>query len=327
MSRRSLSSLGTFLIASLVIILWAGALLVPTPAQKEPLRVAVGMWPGNEAWILARDAGDLSFSQVNLIEMNWTSAAMRAVGNRVVDAAVLSLDEVIRQVQQGYPLKIVAVLDVSRGADLLMARQGIGSPQDLKGRRIGYEPRTSGAWLLSKALANADLKLGDVQPVPVNPAEVEEIFDELDLDGVVLAEPWRERMSALNLTKIYDSSVSGASIVRVLAVNPDALSEHREVLKSLVASHFKWMPQLRADSVIPAAVLRREGLTSEVFKEVLQRVESVDLEGNRRLLYQQEPWLGQLFIKLQHDLIEGEASAPLVQPSEVFDPRIVEDLP
>lgn len=327
MSRRSLTSLGTLLIAALVIILWGSALLVPTPMQEEPVRVAVGMWPGNESWILARDAGDLDFREVNLVEMNWTSAAMRAVGNRVVDAAVLSLDEVIRQIQQGYPLKIIAVLDISKGADLVMVRQGISAIADLRGRRIGYEPRTSGAWLLSKALMNANLKLGDVEPVPVNPAEVEEIFNELKLDGVVLAEPWRERMNALSLTQIYDSSLPGASIVRVLAVNPDALNERRDALRSLVQAHFKWMPKLRQSEEIPPPVLRREGLTNGVFRSVLERVESVDLERNRRLLHLEEPWLGALFMHLQESLIEGVSNASKVAPSDVFEPSILEELP
>ncbi|SKA81122.1 NitT/TauT family transport system substrate-binding protein [Prosthecobacter debontii] len=327
MSQRAPSTLATILIAISVIVLWASALMVPTPMQKEPLRVAVGMWPGTESLILARDAGDLKYGEVNLVEMNWTSAAMRAVGNRVVDAAVLSLDEVIRQIQQGYPLKIIAVLDISRGADVLVAKPSIASAADLKGGRIGYEPRTSGAWLLSKALSNANLKLTEVQPVPVNPAEVEEIFKELSLDGVVLAEPWRERMGELNLTRIYDSSTPGASIVRVLAINPDAIEPHEKVLRSLLQAHFKWIRKLREAQEIPALVLRREGLSQEVFQEVLKQIESVDLDRNQQLLDLRDPWLGRLFMGLQSGLIEGVSTATVVQPGEVFEPSIVEDLP
>lgn len=327
MSQRPFLSFGTIAIMALVAVLWGAALQVPVPPQEEPLRVAVGMWAGAEPWVLAREAGELDSRQINLVEMNWTSAAMRAVGNRVVDAAVLSLDEVIRQIHQGYPLRIVMVTDISRGADLLMTKGNIGSIAALKGCRIGYEPRTSGAWLLSKALQNANLKLSDVQQVPLNPAEVEEIFQELALDGVVLAEPWRQRLSSLNLNKVYDSSVTGASIVRVLAVHPDALVEHREALISLMQAHFRWMPRLFQKGEKLNPVLRREGVSGEVFQQILANVESVDLVRNRRLLGREEPWLGELFGELQKGLVEDLQGAPRLQPSEVFDPSLLEELP
>ena len=37
----------------LVLVLWAGALLLPVPEQDWPLKVAVGLWPGAEPWVLA----------------------------------------------------------------------------------------------------------------------------------------------------------------------------------------------------------------------------------------------------------------------------------
>ena len=291
------------------------------------MRVAVGMWAGAEPWILARQAGELNPSQVNLVEINWTSAAMRAVGNRAVDAAVLSVDEVIRQIHQGYPLKIIMVTDISRGADLLMAKPGLDSVAALKGGRIGYEPRTSGAWLLSKALKNSDLKLSEVQPVPLNPAEVEEIFGQLSLDGVVVAEPWKQRMKNLNLNKVYDSSHAGASIVRVLAVHPDSIVEHREALLSVMRAHFKWMPKLAEGGAVLNPILRREGISAEVFGTILSQLETVGLEENRKLLRQENAWLGQLFVDLQEGLVEDPGAGNRLEAGEVFDPSLLEVLP
>lgn len=327
MKHRPVITIGSVAIAASVLLLWTAALQLPTPTQAEPLRVAVGMWAGAEPWILAREAGELDARQVNLVEMNWTSAAMRAVGNRVVDAAVLSLDEVIRQIHQGYPLKIVMITDISRGGDFLMAKPGIDTVAELKGGRIGYEPRTSGAWLLSKALKNSDLKLSDVQPVPLNPAEVEEIFQELALDAVVLAEPWKQRMSGLHLNNVYDSSQPGASIVRVLAVHPDALTEHREALISLLRAHFKWMPRLTDGGAMMKPISRREGIPPEVFQEILSRLERVDLAQNRRLLGLEDPWLGAFFSSLQKGLVEDEAAVARLDPAKVFDTSLLEELP
>lgn len=329
MSRRTSTSSGTIVTALLVLTFWVAAMLVPSPIQKEPLRVAVGMWPAAEPWILAREAGDLSSVDINLVELNWNSAAMRAVGNRVVDAAVLSLDEVVRQIHQGYPLKIVMITDISRGADLLLTRPGLNTIAELKGTRIGYEPRTSGAWLLSRALENANLKFSEVQQVPLNPAEVDEVFATLNLDGVVLSEPWRQRIQALNLNLVYDSSRPGSEIVRVLAVHPEALEQHRESLVSLIKAHVKWMPRLDkgGEPELLKPILRRESITAEVFQSILDRIDIVDLARNRQLLRREDAWLGDIFIKIQKGLVEDTVAAKLIDPSEVFDPSLLEELP
>lgn len=326
MSQRPFISMGSIVVGCLVLLLWTAALQLPTPSQPEPLRVAVGMWVGAEPLILAREAGELDSREVNLVEINWTSAAMRAVGNRVVDAAVLSLDEVIRQISQGYPLKVIMVTDISRGADFLMAKEGIASVDQLRGKRIGYEPRTSGAWLLSKALKNSDLKLSDVQPVPLNPAEMGEIFQELTLDGVVLAEPWRQRATGMQLNTVYDSSRTGAAIVRVLAVHPEAISAHREVLVSLIHSHLKWAPKLAEGGENLNPVLRREGISSVVLNDILDNLEMVDLERNLKLLSLEDPWLGELFQSLQKGLFENTAEDVSIDPSVIFDPSLLEEL-
>lgn len=329
MSRRPFLTPGTLTVLALVVALWAGALLVPTPTQPEPLRVAVGLWPGAEPLVLAREAGELDPRRINLVEINWTSAAMRAVGNRVVDAAVMSLEEVILQIRQGYPLKVVMITDISRGADVLMTNEKIQSIQDLKGTRIGYEPRTSGAWLLRKALQNANLKLTDVQPVPLNPSEVDEIFTELTLDGVVLAEPWGEKLEEMHLSKIYDSSHDGSAIVRVLAVHPEAVIEHRQELLELLRLHFRWNARLYEEGPHMEPVLRREGLKLDVFREVLSRLELVSLEKNRRLLSREDPWLEALFLKQQGELSEGEPGElpGRLSADAIFDASLLNQLP
>lgn len=323
MSHRPSFTPGTIATLILALLLWGGALLVPMPAQKEPLQVAVGMWVGAEPWILAREAGELDPADVNIVEMNWTSASMRAVGNRVVDAAVLSLDEVIRQIHQGYPLKIVMVTDISRGADWIMARESIPDIASLKGCRIGYEPRTSGAWLLDRTLRASGLQLSDVQQVPLNPAEVEEIFQELRLDGVVLSEPWGRRLKRLPLKKIYDSSMTKEPVVRVLVVHQDEMETHRQILEQMLRAHFEWMPKLKQGGPEIELVLRREGVSQEEFQDILKHVQTVDLAHNLKLLRQEDTWLARLFADLQKGLAEDSPGGRWLDAARVFDSSLL----
>jgi len=266
-------------------------LLMPTPEGRKPLTVAVGMWPGAEPFVLARDAGELSREKVNLVEINWSSAAMRAVGNRVVDATVLSLDEVVRQVGQGYPLRIVLVTDISRGADAVVVRPEVGSARDLAGRRVGYEPRTAAALMLDRYLASSGLSLPEIQEVPVNPAEVEETFGELTLDAVVLPEPWIQRLRGLQLKVAYDSASPGAEVVRVIAVHEQAVKMHREEVGALVRAHLKWMPRLAGLGAELEPVLRREGVDRATFLAIMAKLEVPSREQNVQWLKGDDSWL------------------------------------
>jgi len=309
----------------LVLALWAGALLLPVREQAKPLLVAVGLWPGAEPWMLAREQGELDPARVRLVEINWTSAAMRAVGNRVVDAAILSLDEVILQVRQGYPLKVVMVTDISRGADVVLVKPGIRSVADLRGRRVGYEPRTAGAWLLERAMAGAGLGLADIHPVVLNPTETQEAFDKLPIDAIVCTEPWPLRLDGLR--PIYDSSRPGAAVVRVLAVHAEALTDHREALLQLVQTHGRWAERLRAGGEALAPVLRREGVSAEGFQATLAKINMPALEQSRLWLRGQDDWLASLFRELQDSLPLETPDGRMVQSGEVFDSTLLEGLP
>lgn len=309
----------------LVLALWAGALLLPVTEQGKPLMVAVGLWPGAEPWVLAREQGELDPARVRLVEINWTSAAMRAVGNRVADAAILSLDEVILQVRQGYPLKVVMVTDISRGADVVLVKPGIRSVVDLRGRRVGYEPRTAGAWLLERAMAGEGLGLGDIQPVVLNPTETQEVFDKLPIDAIVCTEPWPLRLGRLR--PIYDSSRPGAAVVRVLAVHAAALTDHREALLQLMQAHGRWAARLREGGEALAPVLRREGVSEEGFRATLAKIDMPGLEQSRLWLRGQDDWLASLFRELQDSLPVETPVVRTLQPEEIFDPTLLEGLP
>ncbi len=309
----------------LVLVLWAGALLLPVPEQDWPLKVAVGLWPGAEPWVLAHEHGELDTARVRLVEINWTSAAMRAVGNRVVDAAILSLDEVLLQVRQGYPLKVIMVTDISRGADVVLVKPGIASVADLRGRRVGFEPRTAGSRLLGRALAGSGLGLLDIQPVVLNATETQEAFDNLPIDAIVCTEPWPRRLGGLRA--IYDSSQKGAEVVRVLAAHVEVLEEHRAALKDLVLSHRRWAGRLREGEGTLGPVLRREGVTQEDFLRTLEKIEMPSLEQSRLWLSGQDAWLSELFQKLQEEAPGQDVpETRILTPEEVFDPSILEEM-
>ncbi|MDB6138427.1 MAG: bacterial extracellular solute-binding s, 3 family protein [Verrucomicrobiaceae bacterium] len=275
-----------FIVTFLAGLLLAAAARLPRRIHPDPLTVAVGMWPGCETLMLARERGLLPGEHVQIIEMTWPSATMRAFGSGVVDAAVLSLDEVMRLREDGSDLRVVMVMDASEGGDALIVGEGLRTLADLKGHRVGVDLRAAGLYLLTCALEKAGLKSADLELVPMNLPETEEFFTSKDVDAVVTSEPWLTRLKAVGARSIFDSSQTDIPVYRVMVVSEEALHDQREDVVRVVQAHFAMMKELRKHAMVEGmeAVLRRQALTKEQFFASWDRLKTFTVKDNFSLM-------------------------------------------
>jgi NitT/TauT family transport system substrate-binding protein len=311
---------------SLDALLWFGAFAWRKSQVPPPLSVAVGISPGSETLILARNQRNLPDARINLVEMNWSSAAMRALGNRVVDAAVLSLDEVLRLRESGQDVRIALVLDISRGADALMAKPAIKTVADLRGKRVGVEMRSVGMLLLGKALAGAGLSVNDVQLVPLNLAETDTAYLEDNLDAVVSAEPWLTRLREAGALNLFDSKIMDGQLCHVLAVQQEVLKQHADNIAFLIAQHFHWREQLVQKTTFDGytAICRRESLSEAEFKAALNLLHLPDHQENQHLLGGTVPQLQGTSANLAKFMVQERLIKSAPPLPQLLEPRHLE---
>ena len=284
---RTRSRIGASLVAGVGLALCALALLWPEVEEQRPFVLAVGVWPGMETLTLARERGVLSEVEVNFVEMSWTSATMMAFENRVVDGAIVTLDEMLHLKAGGHAIKAILVMGASRGGDAILARPEIASLRGLQGKRVGVELRASGEFLLSRALSSVEMKLSDVVTVPLNLAESENAYEQHELDALVTVDPGRMRLIEKGARVLFDSDTTQNPVYRVLVVREDLLKDRETVLRRLVKAHFQALPIVRswADSEPGmAAILRRERLSGRQFAEALRHIADYSVEANVELL-------------------------------------------
>ena len=112
--------------------------LVGEVVVAEPLAVGTNVWPGYEPLYLARNLGYYNDS-IRLVEYSSATEVLRAIRNKLIDVATLTLDEVLLLRQSGVDVRSVLVTDISNGGDVIVARPGIETLADLKGRKVGVE--------------------------------------------------------------------------------------------------------------------------------------------------------------------------------------------
>lgn len=104
----------------------AAAALLPTlgacTAPLSAMRVGSIVFPCYEYLFLARELGLLDEKRVRLVELRVNTDTLRALATGQLEAAALSLDELMAARADGVDLRAVLVFDVADGANVLAVR-------------------------------------------------------------------------------------------------------------------------------------------------------------------------------------------------------------
>ena len=259
-----------------------GCLTEPEP----PLRLGTNIWPGYEPLYLAREQGYLTEDKVALVELLSTSEVMRAFRNGAIDAAALTLDEVISLRAAGLRPVVVQVADISHGADVILVRQGIERMQDLRGRRIGVEATALGVYMLSRALALHGMDLEDVEMIHLEVNEHREAWLSGQVDAVVTFEPVRQQLIDEGGIILFDSSMIPGEIVDLLVVRESLLASRQEQLSHLLGAWYQALEYLHRSPAAAAEIMAaRLGGDGEGVLSSLQQLHLPDPEENSGFMH------------------------------------------
>jgi NitT/TauT family transport system substrate-binding protein len=267
--------------------------------KPVPLRIGTNVWPGYEPLFLARDLGLLDPKRVQMIEYVSASQAMRAFRSGAVDAGTLTLDEVLRAHQEGVGQSIVLVMDYSSGADVVIGRKGLSDIRELKGLRIGFEKSALGAYVLSRVLELAELKIDDVQTVNLELNEHERALKGGEVDAVVTFEPRRSRLVAEGYPVIFDSTRIPGEIVDTLSVQTGYAARHPRDIRYVIEAWYgalDYMQQHPEDAM--RRMSKRLGLAPEQTREVFNGVHILGHAENLKALTGPSPTLMPLIERL-----------------------------
>jgi len=229
-----------------------------------PLRIGTNVWIGSEPLYLARELGRLEPSAVQLVEYPSASEVLRAFRNQAIDGMVISLDELFGLAADGFQPRIVLVVDVSHGADVVVGRDGMRTMQDLKGRSIAVESSALGAFVLSRALALKDMQPGDVKVVHLESNEQPAAFDKGQVDAAVTFDPYRAQFLRSGARILFDSTQIPGEIVDLLAVRADVIDKRPRALQSLLTGWFDAVDYMHK---APEDAARRMGIRQQTSGE------------------------------------------------------------
>ncbi len=251
--------------------------------RETPLRIGTNVWPGYEPLYLARSLGYFDESSIHLVELTSASDVLHALRNGTLEGGALTMDEALSLLDSGIDMKIILVMDLSEGGDVLLVKPEIDALDKLRGKKVAVEYSAVGAILLDGALQSAGLNASDITIIAC--ALNEHISCYQNYDAVVTFEPVRTKLLKQGALQLFDSSMIRGRIVDVLAVNSELVKTHPYSLRKLLAGYFKARNYFDGNPERAAQLMSvRMQLTPAEVLDSYDGLRLPDLEENRRLL-------------------------------------------
>jgi NitT/TauT family transport system substrate-binding protein len=256
----------------------------------EPLRIVSSPWPGYEPIYLARDLGYLDEKQAILNELPSSNITLESFSNGSADIATITLDETLTLLAQGKQVRILAVLDVSHGADAVMAKPHVRTLAELKGKRIAVVNIPLGVYMLSRTLDAAGLAARDVSVVLMPEDKHEKAYLQNRIDAAVTFEPYKTRLAQAGAHKLFDSSRIPNEIFDLLVVSEEAYQTRRQELCHIAQQWFRTLDYVQANAQEAGQRMsKRMGMDAGLYQGMMRGLQVPAREENLRLLTGQTP--------------------------------------
>ncbi|GAA1976485.1 ABC transporter substrate-binding protein [Microbacterium pumilum] len=267
-----------------------------SPAEEEPVtELRLGYFAnvthapalvGLEEGLFADALGDVDITtQV----FNAGPAAIEALSAGAIDATYIGPNPSINTFIQSAGESAHIVAGAATGGAALVVRDGIDAPADLEGTTLAT-PQLGNtqdvalrSWLADEGYETDTTGGGDVSITPTENAQTLTLFQQGDIDGAWLPEPWVSRLildaGAHVLVDEADLWPDGEFPTTVLLVRADFLEQHPTVVEHLLEGHIaavQWIADNPDDApgVINDALEAETGkpLDDAVIERALQHV-------------------------------------------------------
>ena len=207
----------------------------PAAAKGPPLRIAYSDWPGWTAFEVGIQKGWFKEAGIE-VELSWFDylPSMEAFAAGKVDAVMMTNGDALVTGANGAKSKLILVTDYSNGNDKIIAKPGIKSLKDLKGKKIGLELTLVEHLLLLKGLESVGMKQSDIELVnfPTN-----ETPGALASGQVAAVAAWyptsgQALQAVAGSTAVWTSADVPGLIYDTVAVSPQSLATRKATGRS-----------------------------------------------------------------------------------------------
>ena len=252
-------SLIGFFLTALIISLMVNACSLDQTPKLQPLKIGITTWPGFDVVRYAQttDLFKKHGLEVKLIGFENQQDSARAVLRGSLDAAFVSLWDVVQVDPGNDKPTIVMVTNISHGADGIATQPGIQSVEALRGKRVGAKLGTVNHLILLEALKLHHVKPAEVTIEDVSNESAVELMANGKLDGAVVWEPLLSNTAKkIKGNIVYTTKEVNSLVIDALVSRSTTVTAKKAEFTQFVST---WLDVMQAIDVEPKAVYEQVG--------------------------------------------------------------------
>lgn len=180
---------------STALVLFGSA--VSTAIAAEPEVVRLGWFGGPRPWVIGKANGmfEKSFgTKVEWVQFPSGAAALTSLAAKQVDISRLGSTPTVAAIARKVPIEFIAISGIIVTSERLIAKGGINSVADLKGKRVAFPPGSTAHYALMAALKVNNIAPNQLTLVSLTPADMVAAWKRGDIDAGYVWGPFSHTM-------------------------------------------------------------------------------------------------------------------------------------
>jgi NitT/TauT family transport system substrate-binding protein len=203
---------------------------IPAAPESGPIKMGIEPWLGYGQWHIAAKKDyfkQVGLESVEIINFNTDADINAALAAGQLQCGNIATHTAMNFIAAGLPLKIVALLDVSKTADAMVSDGSVTDIKGLKGKQVAYEEGTTSDILLNYALSQNGMTITDIQKVPMPASDAGSALIAGRVPVAVTYEPYLTLAMQQNpkVKMIYSAGENPGLISDVFVVREEFLKE------------------------------------------------------------------------------------------------------
>ena len=259
-NRRQLLKTGAAALAAATVIRPSFAQDIPTAPEAGDIKMGIEPWLGYGQWHIAAKKDlfkTVGLGSVEVINFNTDADINAALAAGQLQCGNIATHTAMNFIAAGLPLKIVALLDISKTADAMISDGSVTDIPGLKGKQVAYEEGTTSDILLNYALAQNGMTIADIEKVPMPASDAGSALIAGRVPVAVTYEPYLTLAMQQNpkVKMIYSAGENPGLISDVFVVREEFIAEKPGQIVALLKAWDAALADYRADTAGGRAII------------------------------------------------------------------------
>jgi NitT/TauT family transport system substrate-binding protein len=233
---------------------------IPAAPESGPIKMGIEPWLGYGQWHIAAKKAyfkQVGLDDVEIINFNTDADINAALAAGQLQCGNIATHTAMNFIAAGLPLKIVALLDVSKTADAMVSDGSVTDIKGLKGKQVAYEEGTTSDILLNYALSQNGMTIADIQKVPMPASDAGSALIAGKVPVAVTYEPYLTlaMQQSPKVKMIYSAGENPGLISDVFVVREEFLKEKPGQIVALLKAWDLALADYRKDTAGGRAII------------------------------------------------------------------------